>query len=161
MPVFEWQGVIRITIGELSRAGQFDLWAIFAQSEWFHDKNTDDDTRNGIRIMDTDAMVTAVATRKIEVCRKGKWVEVKSGETVTVITPDGDEFPISFPVTYQQINTAPQSLGDLWVKYGTERNGGLTENMTFFTSLTLKRGKTNSEPESEEPPSNTPTPETS
>lgn len=160
MPVFEWQGVIRITIGELSRAAQFDLWAMYTQSEWYND-TTEDNTRNGVRLMDTDAMVTAVATRKIEVCKKGKWVEVEAGETVTVITPDSDEFPVSYPVTYQQINTAPRSLGDLWVRYGTERNGGLTANMTFFTSLTLTNGKTNSVPESAEPPLNTPTPETS
>lgn len=160
MPVFEWQGVIRVTVGELSRAAQFDLWTMFTQSEWFND-TTEDATRNAIRIMDTDAMVTAVATRKVEVCKKGKWVEVQSGETVTVATSDGDEFPVSYPVAYQQINAAPRSLGDMWVRYGTERNGGLTANMTFFTSLTLTSGKTNSAPESEEPPLSTPIVETS
>lgn len=160
MPVFEWQGVIRVTVGELSRAAQFDLWTMFTQSEWFND-TTEDATRNAIRIMDTDAMVTAVATRKVEVCKKGKWVEVQSGETVTVVTPDGDEFPVSYPVAYQQINAAPRSLGDMWVRYGTERNGGLTANMTFFTSLTLTSGKTNSAPESEEPPLSMPIAETS
>ena len=155
MAVFEWNGLVRITVGEISRAGQLDLWVMYSESEW-HEKKTLTGVDYTRQLTETDAMVAAAATRKIEVCKGGKWVTLNPDDKHTVITPDGDSFELSYPVPYATINTCPRSLGDQWIEASVERNGGFNHNMTFFSSLTLTNGKTNSEPKSEEPPSNTP-----
>lgn len=148
MASFEWQGLIRITIGSISRADQVDLWRVYEQSEWSErDRSDNVDRMRGI--MDTDAMVAAVATRKIEICKNGKWQALKDKAT---IEHDGDVIELSFPPTYEQINQYPRSLGDQWIELSAERNGGIHSHLRFFSSVNVPNGMTNSEPKSDEQP---------
>jgi hypothetical protein len=157
MPVIEYKGVLKITVGMVNRAAQIDLFTVFQESEWQgEDIQAMDNLRFVQRIMATDAMVAAIATRKIEVCKKGKWVALEDGQTHTIILPDGDELDIAYPPTYEQINHVPKDLGDEWVKAAVERNGSFSANMNLFLSVSVGSGMTNSVAASGEPPSLTP-----
>ncbi len=156
MSVIEWEGEVRVHVGEISRAGQLDLWVMYAGSTWFENDKADSDLDNVRRVMETDSMVAAAATRRIEICKKGKWVTLPDGKSETIQSEDGDVFTLSSPPTYEQVNACPRRLGDAWVKEAVERNGGLSLNLNFFTSLTPENGKVNKDPTSEPPPSSTP-----
>ncbi len=156
MAVIEWEGEVRVHVGEISRAGQLDLWVMYAGSAWFENDKADSDLDNVRRVMETDSMVAAAATRRVEICKKGKWVTLAHGKSETIQSEGGDVFTIGFPPTYEQVNACPRRLGDGWVEEAVERNGGLSLNLNFFTSLTLANGKVNSDPTLDEPPSNTP-----
>lgn len=156
MAVIEWDNQVRVHVGYISRAGQLDLWVMYAGSAWFENDKADSDLDNVRRVMETDSMVAAAATRRIEICKKGKWVALPDGKSETIQSEGGDVFTLSFPPTYEQVNACPRRLGDEWVKEAVERNGGLSLNLNFFTSLTLANGKMNSDLKSDEPPSSTP-----
>lgn len=148
MASFEWEGLIRVTIGSLSRADQVDLWRIYQESGWEErDQTSPFDRASGL--MATDAMVAALATRKIEICKNGKWQLLKDKAT---IEHDGDLIELSFPPTYEQINQYPRSLGDQWIEVSAERNGGLHNNLSFFSSVLKTNGMKNSESKSDELP---------
>jgi hypothetical protein len=149
MAVFEWEGKIRITIGQISRAGQLDLFRLFADSEWYERKGETTSIEDVRRIMQTDAMVAVIATRKIEVCQNGKWLRVKGNAKVE---HDGEFIMLSFPPDYNAINNLPSDLGDMWIAAATEKNGGLNKNLSFFTSVTPTNGKTSNAPKSDEQP---------
>lgn len=154
MPVVEWNGQVKITVGELTRAGQLDLFVWW--HEWSQQRQRTDETLDWLynteHFIETDAMVAAAATRKIEVCQAGQWVTLDNAPQ-TIETVDGDVFTLTFPPTYAQINTCPRSLGDQWIEAATQKNGGINANLTFFTSWTAMSGKTTSEPESDATPS--------
>lgn len=150
MAVIEWEGKIRITIGQISRAGQLDLFKLFAESEWYERKGDTTSLEDVRRIMQTDAMVAVIATRKIEVCQNGKWLIVKG--TGAKIEHDGETISLAFPPDYNAINYLPSDLGDMWIAAATEKNGGLNKNLSFFTSVTPTNGKTNNDPKSEKQP---------
>lgn len=156
MAVIEWEGEVRLTIGYISRADQLDLFAVFNQSEWLDLKPPDNKMQEGLymtrRLMETDAMVAAVATKRIEICKGGKWLALKAGKAYTIKDTD---IQISFPPTYQMINDCPRQLVDLWVESAVERNGTFNANMRFFSSPIKTSGKTNSAATSEPPPSST------
>ena len=150
MAVIEWEGKIRITIGSISRAGQLDLFKLFADSEWYERQGETTSIEDVQRIMQTDAMVAVIATRKIEVCQNGKWVIVKGKEMK--VEHDGETIVLTFPPDYNAINYLPSDLGDMWIAAATEKNGGLNKNLSFFTSVTPTNGKTSNERKSEEQP---------
>lgn len=149
MAVIEWEGKIRITIGQISRVGQLDLFKLFSESEWYERKGETTSIEDVRRIMQTDAMVAVIATRQIEVCQNGKWVIVKGKATVE---HDGESIILTFPPDYNAINYLPSDLGDMWIAAATEKNGGLNKNLSFFTSVTPTNGKTNNELKLEKQP---------
>lgn len=150
MPAFEWEGLVRVTIGSLTRAHKLDLWVMYNNDDWLSgDSNSSDPLDNTRFLMKTDAMIAAVSTRRIELCQKGKWVEIESAEHFDY---DGERFTLSYPPTAELINHLPAALADRWIEVATDKNGGITANLTFFTSLRPTNGKTNSEPKSDEQP---------
>lgn len=149
MAVYEWEGKIRITIGSLSRAAKLDLWIAYTQSDLYNNNGNVTPLDNARHIMETDAMVTAASTKQIEVCIKGKWQTVEDSLTVE---HDSEQFELQFPPSADMINHLPSHFADWWIEQATNRNGGLTANMAFFSSLAPKNGQTNSEPISEKQP---------
>ena len=150
MPIFEWEGIVRVTIGSLSRTEKLELWREYTSDEWLNrepdESGKRDPLENTIFLMKTDAMIGAAATRKIEICKNGKWVSVKKEESVV---HDGETFMLHYPITADDLNSYPASLADQWIEVATSKNGGISSNLTFFTSLRPTNGKTNKEDTSE------------
>ena len=129
MTVVDWEGQIKLTIGYISRADQLDLFATYQRSEWAELKAPDGKIEEGIyltrRLMATDAMAAAVATQRIEVCKGGKWVVLKKGQTHTVKEAG---FSIGYPATFEMINACPRQLADEWIETAIEKNGNFNAN---------------------------------
>lgn len=154
MAVYEWQGKLRFTIAALSRADKLDLWVAYSRTESYKAAPPEHPFVNAANLMETDALITAVSTHKIEICIDGTWQDIQDE---IQIEHDGDSFVLAYPPTAEMINHLPAYLADQWIEWATEKNGGLTANLSFFSSLSFKNGKTNNEAKSEEPLSNTPT----
>lgn len=157
MAQITWQDKVRVTVSPLTRADKLDIFKAFRQ-EQLAVVNFEDDIQFVEYQLHTDELVAVKATRLIEICKGGKWVAVKSETTLEY---EGMALIFSPDLTPDMLRHYPADLADQWVEAATEINGGINSAMSFFTSLRLTSGKTNSEPSSDESPSATPKPETS
>lgn len=118
MKTVEWRSKVRITVGEVTRAGQLQL-----------SRNVNFAAESNIDLMAEIAEeLTVAATRKIEVFEDGEWVSVKRPITVE---HEGEDLVFSFPATASMLRALPVSLTNEWLTAAGAENEYL-QNLLFF-----------------------------
>lgn len=121
MASFVWKDQIKVTVGELSRADQLDLWREIT------DRNLSD--------------LEAVLQNE----RIGELIAVKATRAVEALQKTEVEFS---PLTVEAFNRLPMSLANEWIKAAMVENGGLAAVLSFPSASVLSMDA-GSEPQSD------------
>lgn len=140
MRTFEWQGVIRVSVGELTRKQtlQFanemnDLYTTSRIEEIQAIENQKE--LDVVTLQVTDAIneiPTVLATRKIEVCKDGQWIAV--GAKPVPVELDGMPYEVALPITRAWLNDLPASLYKQWIGAVGEENAYLLQSAPLESS---------------------------
>lgn len=144
MPLITWKDKVRVRVGELTRAGQFDLWRAAEQAGLLDEKNGETEIRWSRA---GDDLIGSVATRSIEICDGNGWRPLEAGETYNLPIEDDETVLISHPMKPAYFDSLPASLANPWLKAALDANGGLHDALFFVSSLV-----TFTTPNSETPP---------
>lgn len=132
MPLITWKDKVRVRVGELTRAGQFDLWRA-AQENGLIDE---DKSENVIRwSRESDNLVAAVSTRMIEICDGDIWRQLTIGESYALLVDDEETVTLRFPMQAADFDALPMSLANPWILAAISENGGLHDALFFVSSL--------------------------
>lgn len=135
MPTITWKDKVRVRVGELTRAGQFDLWREAGEAGLI-DVSPDADEAVKINWSRTgDNLMAVVATRSIEVYEGDQWRRLETGETYKLLIDDDETVEISFPMRIESFNALPKSLANTWIQTAIDLNGGLHDALFFGSSL--------------------------
>lgn len=126
MAMFEWKGVVRVRLGEITRGQQLELWRMM-QSD---DKASDEELV--LQNQRINALVAAYAARKVSVCQDGKWVDV--GDTAQEFDVGFDVITLSKPKSAEDFDAFPRSLASGWIDAAVEANGGFVSVMSFSSA---------------------------
>lgn len=145
MPTITWKDKVRVRVGELTRAGQFDLWRAAEQSGLIDDGETEIVVKWSAL---GDNLVAVHATRSIDVCDGDEWRRLSVGESCTLQLDEGDEIKLHFPMTEAAFDALPKSLANPWIETAIDENGGL-HNALFFASSLVKptNGRSETQPD--------------
>jgi hypothetical protein len=126
MEPFEWKGVVRVRLGEITRGQQLELWRLMRQDE----DATDEELV--LQNQQINALVAAYATRKVSVCQGDKWVDV--GETAQDFDVGFDVITLTKPKSASDFDAFPRSLASDWIDAAVEANGGFVSVMSFSSA---------------------------
>lgn len=122
MNSFIWRDKVRVTVRELSRAGQLRAWQAI---------RTNESDEFAVKLARVQEAIAAEAVTLIEVCDNGAWIPVTK-------TLELDGFTLPYPLTAAAIAELPGSLGNEIVRAAMEANNGIDD----FLSLTRLLGAT-------------------
>ena len=143
MPLITWKDKVRVRVGELTRAGQFDLWRAAEQNGLI---NVDNGETTIHWSRECDNLVAAVATRLIEVCEGGAWKPLTSGDTYALQIDDDLTSTLHFPMRAADFDDLPKSLANPWIQAAIQENGGLHDALFFVSSLVTFTTENNETP---------------
>lgn len=124
---FEWKGIIRIEVGELTRANQFDYFAEVGKL----DKQAED------YILQSNVLLMQYAPVKVAICENGQWRQVAEEETVEV---GANVFRIAPRLTQDLYNQLPGGLAKRWFLAADQEQGYLLQNATDFFGAAVPNG---------------------
>lgn len=128
---------MRVVVGEITRGQQLNLFKMMRT-----DNSELTEEEQFAHAQELNATVAIYATRKVQVCQGGEWVDVNKAS----------EFDLGFdivklvkPTTSADFDTLPRTLAGGWVEAALAENGGLVSLMSF-TSASPTSSETGSEP---------------
>ncbi len=148
MAMVEWQGKVRVVVGELTRGHRLALWRQVAEI-------TADESADNVTIVRliNDAVLQR-ATRAVYVYQDDIWQRVDDDTTVDIVIDDA-AYTLRLPITSATLDELPASLADEWANATAAANEYLLQQL--FTSRKAANGAqpsaTSSEPPSAAGPS--------
>lgn len=115
MKTTEWNGLVRIVTGELTRPQNLRLQLDLRRLGEIPDLSDEE------YLMRMDDMITVNAIRAVFVCDEGEWRELKRGESVAV-AHQGEPLTLEAPITADALGQFPVSLSQPVVKAAAEEN---------------------------------------
>lgn len=147
MKTFEYQDVLRVTVGQLTRAQQLDFWRdghlIINSAE--SEKSENGASNNMLTNLLLEDSVTVLCTTKIEVCKDGKWKPVSKPVKVSL---NGEDYEVSHPMTLDRYRQLPMSLTNRWSENAIALNGDVSQ-VLFLASVSRTRTESGSKQPSE------------